>query len=470
MSSDLLKLSAVDLLDLYRTKRLSPVEVTRAALQHIEVLNPVLNAFCFVAPDALATAAASEARWMAGEPMGPLDGVPVSIKDILLTRGWPTLRGSKTVDPAGPWTDDAPAVARLRESGAVLIGKNTTPEFGWKGVTDSPLTGITRNPWDPAKTPGGSSGGGAAAVASGMCPLTLGTDGGGSIRIPCAFTGIFGLKPSFGRVPAWPLSPYGTVAHIGPMSRTVRDTALLMNVIAQPDARDWFALPADRRDYLEGLDGGVRGWRIAYSANLGYADVDPEVAALVRQAAMRFVDLGAQVEDVDPDVAGADEIFRRHWYSGAAYLVRNFTPEQKQVMDPGLVDVAEQGAQIAMLELMDAVQKRGALGIRMNQFHERYDLLLTPTLPLAAFEAGREVADVMKEKRWTEWTPFSYPFNLTQQPAASIPCGLTSAGLPVGLHIVGPRYDDARVLRAARAFESMQPIQMPDVSGLAPTP
>jgi len=466
MSSDLLKLSAVDLLELYRTKRLSPVEVTRAALQHIEVLNPVLNAFCFVAPDALATAAASEARWMAGEPMGPLDGVPVSIKDILLTRGWPTLRGSKTVDPAGPWTDDAPAVARLRESGAVLIGKNTTPEFGWKGVTDSPLTGITRNPWDPAKTPGGSSGGGAAAVASGMCPLTLGTDGGGSIRIPCAFTGIFGLKPSFGRVPAWPLSPYGTVAHIGPMSRTVRDTALLMNVIAQPDARDWFALPADRRDYLEGLDGGVRGWRIAYSANLGYADVDPEVAALVRQAAMRFVDLGAQVEDVDPDVAGADEIFRRHWYSGAAYLVRNFTPEQKQVMDPGLVDVAEQGAQIAMLELMDAVQKRGALGIRMNQFHERYDLLLTPTLPLAAFEAGREVADVMKEKRWTEWTPFSYPFNLTQQPAASIPCGLTSAGLPVGLHIVGPRYDDARVLRAARAFESMQPIQMPDVSGL----
>ena len=468
MSSDLLKLSAVDLLDGYRTRRISPVEVTRAALQHIEALNPVLNAFCFVAPDALAMAQASEARWMSGEPIGPLDGVPVSIKDILLTRGWPTLRGSKTVDPAGPWTDDAPAVARLRESGAVLLGKNTTPEFGWKGVTDSPLTGITRNPWNPAKTPGGSSGGGAAAVASGMCPLTLGTDGGGSIRIPCAFTGLFGLKPSFGRVPAWPLSPYGTVAHIGPMSRTVQDTALLLNVVAQPDARDWFALPADRRDYLDGLDEGVRGWRIAYSANLGYADVDPEVAALVKQAALRFVDLGAQVEEVDPDVAGADEIFRRHWYSGAAYLLRNFTPEQKRVMDPGLVEVAEQGAQIAMLELIDAVQKRGALGIRMNQFHEKYDLLLTPTLPLAAFEAGREVADVMKEKRWTEWTPFSYPFNLTQQPAASIPCGLTSAGLPVGLHIVGPRYDDARVLRAARAFESIQPIPMPDVSALAP--
>jgi aspartyl-tRNA(Asn)/glutamyl-tRNA(Gln) amidotransferase subunit A len=187
-----------------------------------------------------------------------------------------------------------------------------------------------------------------------MCPLTLGTDGGGSIRIPCAFTGIFGLKPSFGRVPAWPLSPYGTVAHVGPMSRTVRDTALLLNVIAQPDVRDWFALPADRRDYLDGLDEGVRGWRIAYSANLGYADVDPEVGDLVKRAAMRFVDLGARVDEVDPEVAGADEIFRRHWYSSAAFLVRNFTAEQKQVMDPGLVDVAAQGAQIGMLELLDA--------------------------------------------------------------------------------------------------------------------
>jgi aspartyl-tRNA(Asn)/glutamyl-tRNA(Gln) amidotransferase subunit A len=466
MPSDLLTHSAVDLLQSYRARRLSPVEVTRAVLQQIDALNPVLNAFCFVAPDALATAEQSEARWMSGEPKGPLDGVPVSIKDILLTRGWPTLRGSKTVDPAGPWKDDAPAVARLRESGAVLLGKTTTPEFGWKGVTDSPLTGITRNPWNPAKTPGGSSGGGAAAVAAGMGPLTLGTDGGGSIRIPCAFTGLFGLKPSFGRVPAWPPTPFGTVAHIGPMTRSVHDAALLLNVVSQPDARDWLALPADARDYLEGLDGGVRGWRIAYSADLGYAAVDPEVAALVKQAAMRFIDLGAQVEEVNPGFDGAEEIFRRHWYSGAAYLLRNFTPQQKELMDPGLVEVAEQGAQIGMLELLDAVQKRGALGAQMNAFHQTYDLLLTPSLPLAAFDAGREVAGVMKEKRWTEWTPFSYPFNLTQQPAASIPCGLTSGGLPVGLHIVGPRYEDARVLRAARAFESVQPIPMPDVSAL----
>ena len=468
MSSDLLNLSAVDLLDLYRSRRASPVEVVRAVLQRIETVDPVLNAFCFLAPDeALSMAAASESRWLKGEPMGALDGVPVSIKDILLTKGWPTLRGSKTVDPAGPWTDDAPAVARMRESGAVFVGKNTTPEFGWKGVTDSPLTGVTRNPWDPAKTPGGSSGGGAAAVAACMVPLTLGTDGGGSIRIPCAFTGLFGLKPSFGRVPAWPLSPFGTVAHIGPMTRTVADSALLMNVISRPDLRDWFALPADARDFRDGLDDGVRGWRVAYSPALGQARVDPEVAAIVARAVKRFADLGAEVEEVDPALPNAEEVFRRHWFSGAAYLLRNFTPAQKALMDRGLVDVAELGSQISLMELLDAVQQRGALGIAMNRFHEKYDLLLTPSLPLPAFEAGREVADVMKEKRWTEWTPFSYPFNLTQQPAASVPCGLTAAGLPVGLQMVGPRYDDWRVLRAARAFEMAQPFPMPDVSTLA---
>jgi len=468
MSSDLLNLSAVDLLDLYRSRRASPVEVVRAVLQRIETVDPVLNAFCFLAPDeALSMAAASEARWLKGEPMGALDGVPVSIKDILLTKGWPTLRGSKTVDPAGPWTDDAPAVARMRESGAVFVGKNTTPEFGWKGVTDSPLTGVTRNPWDPAKTPGGSSGGGAAAVAACMVPLTLGTDGGGSIRIPCAFTGLFGLKPAFGRVPAWPLSPFGTVAHIGPMTRTVADSALLLNVISRPDLRDWFALPADGRDFRDGLDGGVRGWRVAYSPALGQARVDPEVAAIVARAVKRFADLGAEVEAVDPVLPNAEEVFRRHWFSGAAYLLRNFTPAQKALMDRGLVDVAELGSQITLMELLDAVQQRGALGIAMNRFHEKYDLLLTPSLPLPAFEAGREVADVMKEQRWTEWTPFSYPFNLTQQPAASVPCGLTAAGLPVGLQMVGPRYDDWRVLRAARAFEMAQPFPMPDVSTLA---
>jgi aspartyl-tRNA(Asn)/glutamyl-tRNA(Gln) amidotransferase subunit A len=467
MKTDLCSLSASELLQLYRTRKASPVEATRAVLARIDKLNPVLNCFCLVDEKAaLASAKESEARWRKSEPKGLLDGVPTSIKDLLLTRGWPTRRGSKTVNPAGPWNDDAPCVARLRENGAVLVGKTTTPEFGWKGVTDNPLTGITRNPWNPKMTPGGSSGGSTAAVAAGMGPLTVGTDGGGSIRIPCAFTGLFGLKPSFGRVPAWPLSPFGTVAHVGPITRTVTDAALMMNVLALPDARDWHALPYDSRDYRVGLEDGVKGLRIAYSATLGYAEVEQEVLALVRKAALRFAELGAHVEETDPGFENAEPVFTTHWFAGAAALLRGFDSEQLKLVDPGLRDVARQGAKIRTLDYLDAVRKRGQMGALMNRFHQKYDLLLTPTLPLAAFEAGREVAHLLKEKRWTDWSPFSYPFNLTQQPAASIPCGLTRKGLPVGLHIVGPRYADALVLRAARAFESIRPIALPDLSKL----
>jgi len=462
MKNDLCSLSATDLVRSYARKQLSPVEVTRAVLQRIEKLNPVLNAFCFLdSGSSIKEAKQSEKRWARGAPQGLLDGVPVSIKDLLLTRGWPTLRGSKTIDPKGPWNDDAPVVARLREHGAVLLGKTTTPEFGWKGVTDGPLTGITRNPWNPKMTPGGSSGGGAAAVASGMGPLTVGTDGGGSIRIPCAFTGLFGLKPSFGRVPAWPLSPMGTVAHVGPMTRTVTDAALMLNVLSLPDTRDWHALPHDGRDYRIGLEDGVKGLRIAYSEDLGYAKVDPEIRKLVANAVKTFTQLGAHVEAKDPGFEDVGPLFSAHWFPGAAYIVRNTHPRKRALMDKGLLETARLGEKVTTAQYMAAIQKRGALGVHMNLFHQKYDLLVTPTLPLAAFEAGKEMRNIMKEKRWTDWTPFSYPFNLTQQPAATIPCGLTKKGLPVGLHIVGPRYADALVLRAARAFESMHPIQMP---------
>jgi aspartyl-tRNA(Asn)/glutamyl-tRNA(Gln) amidotransferase subunit A len=466
-TADLCSLSATELVDLYRKKELSPVEVAAATQKRIEKLNPILNAFNLVSSEIAASAQASETRWMRGEPKGLLDGVPVSVKDILLTKGWPTLRGSKTVDPKGPWNDDAPVVARLREHGAVLLGKTTTPEFGWKGVTDSPLTGITRNPWNTAKTPGGSSGGAAAAVASGMGPLALGTDGGGSIRIPCSFTGLFGIKPSFGRVPAWPLSPFGTVAHVGPMTRTVADAALMLDVLSLPDARDWHALPYESNDYRTGLEQGVRGLRIAFSADLGYAQVDPEVAALARAAVKAFSELGAKVEEKNPGFESPDPVFRAHWFSGAAFLLKDFSPEKKKLVDPGLLEVAEQGSKITTFELLDAAMKRGALGTHMNLFHRDYDLLVTPTLSVPAFDVGQEYPGAAQGKRWTEWTPFSYPFNLTQQPAASVPCGLTKAGLPVGLHLVGPKYADALVLRAARAFESARPWKMPDLSRLA---
>ena len=455
--TDLHQLTATALLEGYRTRTLSPVEVARAVLKRIEDFNPRFNAFNLVSERLIADAEASEARWAAGQPRGLLDGVPVSIKDIILTRGWPTLRGSKTIDPKGPWNDDAPATARLREHGALLIGKTTTPEFGWKGVTDSPLTGITRNPWNPDKTPGGSSGGAAAAVASGMGPLALGTDGGGSIRIPCSFTGLFGIKPSFGRVPAWPLSPFGTVAHVGPITRDVTDAALMLTVLSLPDARDWHALPYEPRDYRAGLQAGVEDLRIAYSGNLGYAKVDPEVQDLVSQGVKVFANLGARVEEQHPGFENPEPIFRAHWFSGAAALVRSL--KDTKPVDPGLLEVAAQGEKVTAAELLDAQMKRGALGTHMNLFHRDYDLLVTPTLAVPAFGVGREYPE--GNKRWTDWTPFTYPFNLTGQPAASIPCGFTRAGLPVGLHIVGPRFADALVLCAARAFESAHPIRLP---------
>ena len=463
--SDLCSFSAVQLLEKYVRRELSPVEVTKAVLARIEKLNPKLNAFCFTSKTVLEDAKASEARWMAGQPRGLLDGVPVSIKDLLLTKGWPTLRGSKTVDAKGPWNEDAPAVARLREHGAVLLGKTTTPEFGWKGVTDSALTGITRNPWNPAKTPGGSSGGAVAAVAAGMGPLAVGTDGGGSIRIPCSFTGLFGIKPSFGRVPAWPASPFGTVAHVGPITHSVTDAALMLNVLAQPDARDWYALPYEARDWRTGLEQGVRDLRIAFSPDLGYAKVDADVAKLVRGAIKVFSDLGAQVEEKNPGFENPDPIFRTHWFSGAAFLLKGIPKEKHSLIDPGLREVAALGEKITTHEVLDAQMKRAALGTHMNQFHRDYDLLITPTLSVPAFDAGKEFPEGVK--RWIDWTPFSFPFNLTQQPAASVPCGLTPSGLPVGLHIVGPRYADALVLRAARAFETARPIGLPDITKLS---
>jgi aspartyl-tRNA(Asn)/glutamyl-tRNA(Gln) amidotransferase subunit A len=461
MSSDLCTLTATELMDAFRKKTLSPVEVTQSVLKRIEALNPVFNAFNLVSERALDDAKASEARWRAGQPKGLLDGVPVSIKDLILTKGWPTLRGSKTIDPSGPWNDDAPATARLREHGAVLLGKTTTPEFGWKGVTDSPLTGITRNPWNKAKTPGGSSGGAAAAVAAGMGPLAVGTDGGGSIRIPCAFTGIFGIKASFGRVPAWPLSPFGTVAHVGPMTRSVADAALMLNVLALPDARDFHALPYEPRDWRTGLEQGVADLRIAYSPDLGYAKVDKEIKELVSKAVKVFEDLGAKVEEKNPGFEDPAPLFMTHWFSGAAFLLRSIPKEKRELIDPGLREMAAQGENVSAHDILDAQMKRGALGTHMNLFHRDYDLLVTPTLSIPAFDAGKEVADKMLQSRWTDWTPFTFPFNLTQQPAASIPCGLTAAGLPVGLQLVGPRYADALVLRAARAFETARPIRMP---------
>lgn len=445
--------TATQLVEGYRTGEFTPVEAVRAALERIETAEPSLNAFTSVdAPGALARAAESAARWRRGEPQGLLDGVPVTVKDILLQRGTATRRGSRTTR-AEAGVEDAPAVARLREHGAVFLGKTTTPEFGWKGVTDSPLTGVTRNPYDSTRTSGGSSGGSAAAVAIGGGALSLGTDGGGSIRIPASFCGVFGLKPTYGRVPLYPASAFGTLAHVGPITRDAADAALMMDVIGQPDARDWSGLPAAPESFRAGLEGGVRGLRIAYSPHLGgQVAVRPAVAAAVRRAVELLARLGAYVEEADPDFSDPVRAFHTLWFAGAARVAQPLGPGQRELLDPGLAQVCAQGARYSALEYLAAVDTRMDLGRRMGRFHETYDLFVTPTLPLTAFEAGRETPAGSGLRRWTGWTPFTYPFNLTQQPAATVPCGVDGDGLPIGVQLVAARHADALVLRAAHAL------------------
>ncbi len=455
--------SATELLALYRARAASPVEATREVLARIDRLNPQLKAYCLVdAESALRSAAQSEARWQRGAPIGLLDGVPTSIKDLILTAGWPTRRGSRSVDPDQPWEVDAPATARLREAGAVLLGKTATPEFGCKGETNSPLNGITRNPWNLSRTPGGSSGGTAAAVAAGLGPLSVGTDGAGSVRIPAAFCGNFGLKPSFGRVPAYPLSPFGSVAHLGPHTMSVVDAALMMTVLSQPDARDWTSLPPDARDYRVGLDDGVRGLRIAYSPTLGYAkNIHPEVAAAVERAVRELEALGAVVEQVDPGIADPLDICTGLWFLGAATVWSGLTAAQQAVCDPDFRAEVELGAALTALQVQQLHLRRGALGSHLRQFMQGYDLIATPAVSVPAFEARPAGHSPMNPEAMLGWTPFSYPFNLSQQPAATIPCGLTGDGLPVGLQLVGPMFGDALVLRACRAYESVRPIARP---------
>jgi aspartyl-tRNA(Asn)/glutamyl-tRNA(Gln) amidotransferase subunit A len=464
MSNDPISLSATALLQAYRGKKLSPVEVTKAVLARIAALQPSLNAFLLVDEEAaLAAARASEARWAKGAPQGLVDGVPTSVKDVMIARGWPTLRGSKSVRRDQPWDEDSPMVARLRDEGAVLLGKTTTPEFGWKAIGDSPLTGITRNPWNLQHTPGGSSAGAAVAAATGMGPLHLGSDGGGSIRIPASFTGVFGIKPTYGLVAASPPSPFAAVSHTGPMTRTVEDAALMLTVIAGWDARDPYALPPAQREYRNGLDGGVKGLRVAYSPTLGYAKVDSEVARLV-EAAVRVLEAqGAIVEQADPGFSSPRDAFWALWCAGCAKIASGMTAEQRKELDAGLQVAVGRGTRLSAVDLVSAEGERALLMQKTNAFLARYDVLLTPTVAVPALPVGQDLNDPRTEEIWIDWTPFSYPFNMSRQPAASIPCGFTSTGLPVGLQAVAALDRDALVLRVARAYEAAHPFRMPSV-------
>jgi aspartyl-tRNA(Asn)/glutamyl-tRNA(Gln) amidotransferase subunit A len=470
MTADLAMMPAWQLVKLYKSRKASPVEATKAAIARIEAFNPQLNAFQHLDPDAaLRAARASEKRWKkGGKRLSDIDGVPITIKDMVLTRGMPTRMGSLATDADGPWNVDAPSAAHLRAAGTVLLGKTTSPEYGWKGVTDSALFGCTHNPWKIGRTPGGSSGGGVAAEAVGMGTLAVGTDGAGSVRIPCSFTGLFGLKPTQARVPLWPPSAQGTLSHVGPMTRTVRDAAMMMNVMARPDPRDPYGRPDDEENYLKGLDKGVKGLRIAYSPTLGFVEkekIDRDVAVAVEAAIKVFKTLGAKVVEDSPDLMGLDprKILNAHWQSNVALLVKGFSEEKRAMMDPGLLKAAEVGAHLGQEAVVTAIHQRQQVAASLNQFMAKYDLLLTPTMPMTAFAVNENAA-------WggdgidIGWTPFTLTFNLTRQPAATIPCGLDREGLPIGLQIVSGHARDALVLRAAAAYEKVRPIPAPPMA------
>jgi aspartyl-tRNA(Asn)/glutamyl-tRNA(Gln) amidotransferase subunit A len=453
-NDDLAFLSATELLRRYRNKELSPVEVVQSTLRRLEAYEAAVNAFVLYDPEsALAAARASEARWQKGQPHGLLDGIPLAIKDTQLTRGWPRLVGSRTIDPNQKWTEDAPATARLRAENAVFFGKTTTPEFGWKPLTDSPLTGVTRNPWNLERTPGGSSGGSAVALLAGICPLAVGTDAGGSIRIPASFSGVFGLKPTFGRVAVYPPSVFGDVSHVGPMSRTAADAALMLDSMKGPDSRDWYSLPADGVVYHQQLGAGsMKGKRIALSPTLGYAEPSPGVRVAVEAAGRVFAELGAVVEPADPFTESPMAVFQTLALAGFWALLRAMPKDKVALMDPGLVEACRLGEGVTQEQLVEALARRAALGVQLRQFFDRYDILLSPTMPITAAYAEPRDDGQPDPTNYRDWLTYTWTFNLTRNPSASIPCGLAD-GLPIGLMVTAPLYDDLGVLQACHDYE-----------------
>jgi Asp-tRNA(Asn)/Glu-tRNA(Gln) amidotransferase A subunit family amidase len=460
-ADDLCWMPASEMVGLFKKRKLSPVEVMRAVLARIERLNPRLNAFVTLTADqALKDARAAErALGRKGAKLGPLHGVPFSTKDLVTTRGIRTTFGTRLyADNVS--AEDAPMVERMKTAGAIQLGKTNTPTFGWIGATHNLLFGVTRNPWNTERTPGGSSGGASAAVAAGLGPVAIGTDGGGSIRIPAAFAGIFGHKPSFGRIPIYPFSAAWSLSHVGPMTRTVTDAALMMNACAGPDDRDQFSLPADRTDYVAALRGGLKGLRVAWCVNPGYAPaVDPEVASTCATAARRFRELGCRVEEVKPGWPSPRDFFLSIFCGSLGARLESALPDRRADIDPGLAALTDGVLRAAPTRYVQAWFERLAWNEHPRRLFERYDLLLTPTTACPPFPVGldnpTEIAGTPVEPY--EWIPYTFPFNMTGQPAASVPCGFTADGLPIGLQIAGRRFDDATVLRASAAFERLQP-------------
>ena len=459
MHDDIAWMPATEMAAAIRSKTLSPVEVARAFLERIAAINPSLNAYCLVTPEmAMAAAKDAEAAVMRGDALGALHGVPVSIKDLFDVKGLPTTKGSLLYKDkiADGWEYCA---KRLIDAGGVHLGKTNTPEFGFIPMTENRIFGATKNPWDLACTPGGSSGGAAAAVAAGLGPIALSSDGGGSIRIPASFCGVFGIKPTYGRVPRKP-GGWTTMTHRGPTTRTVADAALALDVMAGYEPEDPFSVRDYPGSFLGEVDLGVEGLRVAWSEDLGYAPVEPEVRAICEAAAKRFADLGCTVEEASPGIANpaADLTFLTVAATADATWLGELSANELALLDEPARTFLEFGKRTTGMDLIKAEKRRMVMWQTMRRFHETYDLLLTPVLSCAAFPIGQQPTVIAgQELPPFGWMPYTQPFNLTGQPAASVPCGFDARGMPVGLHIVGRAYEDSLVLRAARAFEQAQP-------------
>jgi len=461
----LVEADALTLARLIRDKQVSPVAVVEAVLARIEALQPTVNAFITVtAEEARAAARRAEAAVMAGERLGPLHGVPFSVKDLLPTRGVRTTMGSLIFADQVP-AEDAVPVRRLREAGAILVGKTTTPEFGHKPLTDSPLFGATRNPWDLSRTAGGSSGGAAAAVVSGQAPLALGTDGGGSIRLPASCCGIVGLKPTLGRVPHVSQADlFSSTSYIGPMARTVAETAACFDAIVGFDAGDPYSRPEPADDPR---DVTVRGLRVGWLPRVGNRRVDAEVLAATEAAVRHLEAGGAQVETLDEDVRAFEQTFLIGLQAGLAARVGAHMAAFGDKVAPSLRESIERGARWTAVDWVNALGQRTAMYRRVNALLRRFDVLLSPTLSRPALAVdhdafqpitiGGEEAGSIRGA----WYPYLWPFNLSGHPALSLPCGVAADGLPIGLQIVGPWYGDRRVLALAGHLERERPCARP---------
>lgn len=442
---------------LISAREVSPVELTRAALDAALETQDTLNAFsCILEESAMCAAREIERKVMAGEGAGTLLGLPISVKDLIAVAGAPLCFGSKAMAD-NTSSVNAPSVQRVLDAGAIIIGKTTTSEFGCKPVGDSPLSGITRNPWDTKFTPGGSSAGAAASVAAGVTPFALGTDGGGSIRIPAAFCGLTGLKAQFGRIPVWPASSTPTLAHVGPLAKNSADIALLFSAIAGYDERDPFSVAGDPPNLMLAVNGGISNLRIAWSSTLGYADPDPGVVSVLKDVVSRLERDGADIQEVDGVFSfDPDEIWTSEFYAGVGTKLRDVLETRRDLLDPSVASALDVAIGQEMYGYYRKVFDRYALRDHAVDFFSKFDILLSPVTPVTSLLAGMDMPEHLTDRNLVTWAYFTYPFNLTGQPAASVCGGFDESGLPVGIQVVGRALSEFNVMRVVSHIEKVR--------------